>query len=313
MRNAVLILTGWIIFAFGLSAQDVILKATISRDSILIGEQVIYRLTLEYSGKAAMEWPRFSDTLGHGKIEILKTGDFSESGNENKKIRQQEITITCFDSGYYAIPPSFVVMNGDTIESNPLLLEVHTVEVDTTKAIRDIKEIYEEEFTFAEYLQSLWQWMKDNWYYFAGGAVLAGLLLFLLLRKKKNDEKPAVPALPEDVEALQKLKELDNKKLWQDGKIKEYYVELTDIIRNYIERRFKVPALEQTTDEIMHSLRFAEIKDENRHQLKALLKTSDLVKFAKEKPAGTENEQALKVSVDFIESTRIIKHQEEKE
>jgi len=312
MRHSIFITLFYLCSAIFTNAQEVSFTATLNKNKILIGEQVIYQIKLEYNGKAALEWPGFSDTLGMKQIEITGIGEVTGSGNEKRTIKQQQITITSFDSGYYAIPPCFVIYNGDTIESNPLTLEVHTVEVDTSKAIKDIKEIYEEEFSFAEYLQSIWEWMKEHWYVVAGGIVAIALLLFFLLRKKKTEEK-IVPKiiLPADVEAFQKLKELENKKLWQNGLIKEYYVELSDIVRGYIERRFSVPALEQTTNEIMHNLRFAEMKDESRQNLNILLKTSDLVKFAKEQPVAYENDTAMQKAVQFIESTKTVTPKEE--
>lgn len=312
MRNLLFIAISWITALA--NAQEISFKATLNKNKILIGEQVIYQLQLEYNGKVALEWPVFSDTLGIKQIEVIGVGEMTESGNEKRVIKQQQITITSFDSGFYAIPPALLIYNGDTIESNPLSLEVHTVEVDTSKAIKDIKEIYEEEFSFSEYMQSIWEWIKENWYYVAGGVAVIALLLFFLLRKKKPEEK-TIPKiiLPADVEALQKLKELENKKLWQNGLIKEYYVELSDVVRAYIERRYSVPALEQTTNEIMHNLRFAEMSDGARQNLTIILKTSDLVKFAKEQPVSYENDTAMQKSVQFIEMTTIIQHKEEKE
>ena len=314
MRKLFFILISFLYFVSSANAQDVSFKATLNKNKILIGEQVIYQIQFEYNGKAALEWPQFSDTLGSKHIEITAIGEMTESGNEKTMVKQQQITITVFDSGYYSIPPCFVIYNGDTIESNPVSLEVHTVEVDTSKAIKDIKEIYEEEYSFAEYLQSMWEWMKEHWYYVAGGIVAIAVLLFFLLRKKKPEEK-VIPKiiLPADVEAFQKLKILENKKLWQNDFIKEYYVELSDIIRGYIERRYSVQALEQTTNEIMHNLRFAEMKEEQRQNLNVLLKTSDMVKFAKEKPLGNENETAMQKAVQFIESTKTFTPKPEQE
>ena len=126
---------------------------------------------------------------------------------------------------------------------------MQTVAVDTTKQkLFPIKAIVDEPMVLDDFKPYLW------WVILAL-AVIGFLLYYFVFRKKKEEiEEVIIPALPPYEEAMEKLKELDGKLLWQNNKIKPYYSELTDIIRSYIERELKVPALESTTDELIETL-----------------------------------------------------------
>jgi UDP-glucose 4-epimerase len=115
--------------------------------------------------------------------------------------------------------------------------------------------------------------------------------------------KPKI-VVPPHIEALELLQQLRDEKLWQNGFEKEYHIRVSDIIRNYIERRFGLTALEQTTDEIMRHTRSIDLIDENlRFKLKQILSLSDMVKFAKELPLPNENEQSMENAILFVNST----------
>lgn len=130
---------------------------------------------------------------------------------------------------------------------------------------------------------------------------------------KARDIKPA-PKLPPHVIAIKALDELRNRKLWQNGKHKLYYSSLTDILRLYIEGRWSVGALEMTTDEIISALRDVDIKHDSRSNLVAILRTADMVKFAKALPDAEENEQLFTYAYYFVENTKsvVVEHNEDK-
>jgi hypothetical protein len=126
---------------------------------------------------------------------------------------------------------------------------------------------------------------------------------------KKN--KPLLPTRtsiePAHVIALRNLDLLKEAKLWQQGQVKQYYTNLTDIIRIYIEQRFEVPAMEQTSDEILASLRKIAIEDESCFAaLKEILLLADLVKFAKALPLPNENESNILNAYLFVNHTKEI-------
>ena len=110
--------------------------------------------------------------------------------------------------------------------------------------------------------------------------------------------------MPPHIIALQKLTAIGDKKLWQQEQTKQYHTEITDVIREYLESRYAIQAMEQTSDEIFASLRHMDISDENRNTLRQVLILADLVKFAKEKPAPFENEQSMDNAVAFVKKTQ---------
>ena len=205
--------------------------------------------------------------------------------------------LTSFDSGYFAIAPFTFIVDEDTanpVYTEPLLIQIQTVSVDTTKAIRDIKGPKDAPWNIKEIIP-----------YLIGGvaALLIALLLFYYLRKRKVKPEIVVekkPEIPPHVIALQKLQQLQDEKLWQEGKYKVYQVRLSDIVRTYIEARFHINAMEQTTDETMRSFRAVDMTEELRFKLKQLLMLSDMVKFAKEQPLPSEHEKSMEDAVAFV-------------
>ena len=130
--------------------------------------------------------------------------------------------------------------------------------------------------------------------------------MFLIIRKRRARIIPEEPiiVIPAHIKAKQRLEELKGKELWQNGLQKEYNVQLTEIIQQYITDKYKVPTKEKTSSEILDSIRFVEMNSQNKNNLRQLLMLSDLVKFAKEKPTEDENNQVLKNAFDFIVSTK---------
>lgn len=97
-----------------------------------------------------------------------------------------------------------------------------------------------------------------------------------------------------------------NKKIWQQGRLKEYHTELTDVIREYISRRFTVSSVEQTSDETLRALRpLLSDQKELFDQLRKMLTLADLVKFAKWTTTPDENEQSLRSAYSFVKETTI--------
>src|ERR1051326_8121835 len=239
------------------------LKATAELDTnaILIGQQTKLTLKVEYKtdqGEMKIDFPKLNDTIIK-QIEIVnqsKVEKFIPDSNDMSRLAQkQTLIITSFDSGYYAIPPFKFFLNGDTtkpITTEALLLSVNTVAVDTTKNIKDIKPPIEVPFSWKEYLPYL--------YYGLGAlAILTGIFFLIRYYLKKRKKKPVpeiiVPKIPAHIPALERLEKLKEEKLWQQGKLKEYHSEISEILRQYIEHRFFIPAMEQVSDEIVYAFR----------------------------------------------------------
>ncbi len=138
----------------------------------------------------------------------------------------------------------------------------------------------------------------------AGSVVLvgAGLVLFLLLRKKKLPPEKRVPPHILAFEELRRLREMN---LIEQGRIKEFYIAITNIVRFYIERRFGIRAPEQTTEEFLEAVSRDHVFDTpTRSTLKQFLSHCDMVKFAKYQPEITEIQKAFDITRDFIEQTK---------
>ncbi|HTB32818.1 MAG TPA: hypothetical protein VK808_12375 [Bacteroidia bacterium] len=290
-----------------LNAQQVQVNARIDSTSILIGNQAHIHLTVAYDAKNGVpqiQWPQIADSLV-SKIEVIsktKISTVTDSAHPSLQQQTQDITISGFDSGYYAIPPFQFVINGDTehaLSTEAMMLQVNMVHVDTAKGIKDIKGPIQVPFNILEILP-----------YIGYGLLIALALLalyyFIVRAARKQKpliiEKPKV-IIPPHVKALEELEKLALRKLWQEGKIKEYYTGITEILRAYIQERYGIGAPEMTTDEIMYALKRKDISELQKGKLRDILVLSDLVKFAKENPLPTEHESCFNASIDFVNET----------
>lgn len=283
--------------------------AKLDRTELLIGQQAHLEVSVTYrvdkGTPTTIQWPAIADTLT-GHVEVVHDSGVDtilpkKDADPTLFSQVRTLTLTSWDSGYWAVPPLRLVINGDTTETEPMLLTVNTVAVDTTGAIKDIKEIYE--------VRSTWlDWLHDHWPWVAGGVALVAIVVVLVLylrrraRRPKTDEPPA-PALPLHVRTLSALEDIDRRKLWQQGLLKQYHSEVTDVLRAYVEERFGVPALESTTDELLGALRMSSMNADQREQLANLLRLADMVKFAKWTPLPTENEHLLAGAVKLVQQT----------
>ncbi len=292
------------------SAQSPAPQAKLDRDVILIGQQAHLDLSVSYrvdkGENTNIVWPSVTDTLT-GHIDVVHDSGLDTilpSGDQDPFLFKQTrtLTITSWDSGYWAVPPFRFVINGDTTETEAMLITVNTVEVDTAAAFKDIKEIYE--------VPSSWMdWVRDNWKWLAGGAAVIAVIMAVILwlvrraRRPKPEAAPPAVVLPLHTRTLQALEEIEKQKLWQQGLVKEYQSQVTDVLRAYIEQRFNVPALESTTDDLLASLRVSSMNTAQRDQLANMLRMADMVKFAKWTPLPAENEQLMAGAIKLVQQT----------
>lgn len=283
-------------------SQPVNIKAELDTNSMLIGQQRKLTVTVSAPEKLNVKMPLLTDSVG--KLEILTLLKPDTAFQAGLKTISQKLLVTCWDTGFIAIPPIVVqyAQAGDTAliatESEPFLLRVNTVPVDTTKAIREIKPVVELPWTFAEL-----------WPYIAAGLILiaaiAGLIYYLKKHKRNvKQEEIIVPPKPAYDIAMQELIRLKEEKLWQNGNYKLYHTRITDILRTYMHRRFGFDAMEMITDEILMQTAIKKLNSTCFSKLQFLLQTADLVKFAKMNPIATENEQCLTNAFDFLAETK---------
>ncbi|MCC6599092.1 MAG: hypothetical protein IT223_00285, partial [Crocinitomicaceae bacterium] len=186
----------------------------------------------------------------------------------------------------------------DSIYTELLTIKVESVAVDTTQVIKNIKGPMEMPFHWGEILH----------YIVAISVCLLLLALFLwwLKTRKKPAEIMQTASRPAHESSMEELEALQQKELWQKGRYKEYQIEVSDIIRTYIEKRFSVPAMELTSDETLHHFSGKRLSVEAIEKLEYILLLADTVKFAKAVPLGTEHELSMKYAKDFVNMTKQI-------
>lgn len=295
----ILLILCWLLIPAGLQSQYVEIRAKLDTNQVTIGDQ--FNLYLFVSQPVGIEvgFPDITDSLA-GKIEVLRQSKIDTLIINDRIELKRKIMLTCFDSGIYEIPPLPFTMSSaewnDSLFSNPVFLAVNTVPLDSV--IRDIKQPIQVPVSFAEIYPFI--------LIAIGIAAITYFIVYLLRRRKRKEPVFSItrPQEPAHLIALRELDELKEAKLWQSNEYKQYYTRLTEIIRLYIERRFNIPAMEQTTYDIMLSWKNAGYNDRNLYDiLKQLLNLADLVKFAKEKPLPSENEINLNNAYVFVRNT----------
>jgi hypothetical protein len=181
----------------------------------------------------------------------------------------------------------------------------------TLYRIKDIKEdLYNTPFNFAEFWYYFKKYFKQYWWILVVAILLAAGIIYFLMFYKKN-KKPIFmrvkPKLPAHVIALEKLEQIRKEKIWSHGKVKEFHVQITDVIREYIENRFNIYAIEMTTSEILQAINdYTNTKESEKLKLKQVLELADAVKFAKYRSLQNENDLSLSNSFEFVENTKEI-------
>lgn len=295
--------TAYIIAAQNAASQDINIKASFDSIGILVGDQIFFNIIAEQPVGANISFPLFTDSIVD-KIEVLSAIQPDTLYLSPQKIRiSRKYLITGFDSGDYKIDfikfPYTINGNNDTAYSNALIFYVRALPITEPDKIADIKPVIELPYTFKEIAT----------YILAGLGIwlIIALIVYIIVRwrqKKPIFNFPVKPVEPPHVIAFRMLEQIRNEKLWQQGLYKQYYSGLTDILRDYIEKRLKVPAMESTTDEIITDLKNNTLIDNKlKEELRNMLTAADLVKFAKAEPMPNENENAWTFVYEFVSKT----------
>ena len=275
-------------------------EISLNKTSFKIGEQT--KLSIAFNNaknEADVILPLFliGDEIAKN-IEVVSVSPIETNIVKGKTNYTQSISITGFLPGKYTIEPQIVLYNNDSIHSNKLDIEITTIAVDTTKDIKDIKPIYEENFEEESRL-AFWQ---ANWWWIVllGLLLILGILYLILMKKKVVNKTKTKAKLPPHQFALKRLESIEKNELWQQDKIKEYYSSVTDVIRLYLEERYSIKANELTSNQIYLNLEKSAIDADSTKKLKDVFDLADLVKFAKAKPGKQENEKLMKEAKSFV-------------
>ena len=266
--------------------------ATLDSNTILIGQQINFTITNKVTSTKI--WPTYNEFLVEG-IEIIKASKIDTTD----AVITQEFVITAWDSGSYFIPPIAFSENSKT---EALLLNVQTIILAEDAELKDIQQPIEEPIGWSD----IWPWLL--------GILILSLIIFILRKYVFNKNKPSIiikpkVIIPADISALKELNALEKAKIWQEGNVKEYHSQLSEIIRRYTENRFQFIALELTTDEILQELKSI-LSDDQLNNLSTLLQRADLAKFAKNKPIDTENMESMVLAKGFVNTTKQTKRNE---
>lgn len=287
-------------------------RAFLDTNVIGFADQTVLHLQVKTNKNTPVAFPEFRGDSLFDYVEIVKYLPV-DTVNLNPFTLEKKYIITSFKDSIRNIIPIPILVGKDTIYTNPLRFYVvplkmdssEVAKLDTTQMIPvfDIKNVYDVKFTFKEFWLRFGRWILLALIFIA----LIGVIVWLIIRYKNNKpirilEKPSEPA---HLIALRRLAELKEKKLFENDKIKEFYSELIDILRTYIEHRFGIYAMERTSAEIIADFEIRKILEKDKlNNLKSLLMISDLAKFAKHKPTSDIGEHNFDEVKYFVEQTK---------
>ncbi len=255
--------------------------SSIDSTSIKIGEQVTYKIEVEADSTDFVVFPEGQTFL---PLEVIESYKVDTTKLNDKFNLIKKYGLTQFDSGVYTIPRQKIIIGTKTFLTDSLKVEVNNIVVDTTKqGLFDIKPIIEVD-------KSPSKWWLYLIYILLILALVSGLLYWFVWREKPLSKEEKIALLPPYERAKLALQELDSSEFLQNEEIKEYYSELTGIIRKYLDEKVYDHALESTTEELINRLHLLkdgqqiDLSKEDIKSIETILKRADLVKFAKSKP-----------------------------
>ena len=296
-------------------AQVTFLRGRTDADTIVVGQPFDYQLSLTIPKDYFVEWKQFGDTLSKS-IDVINVEDIKTTAinNSDNVIMTQNLKLTSFDTGYVYVPEIAITYSKSlqdsikyTLRTDEKELYVTTIAVDTTQAFRPIKGVMRQGFTAKE----VFPWV-------ALAIIIAGVVYLIIYLKKHKKTKEVVveekkkPTIPAIITARAKLAEMKDNEVWNTPKTKDYYTDLTDIAREYLEGQFEIDAIEMTTDEIMDAVNQLDLSNLTKSKLQDTLTTADLVKFAKANPSAEQNKQSFSDINNFVEDSYIYFQEEEK-
>lgn len=298
-----LLVIGTSSLAFPIEEKSLIsVESKVDRAIITIGDRIIYTLTIKSDHRIRLDPIPLGSNLGAFEIKDYKSYA-PEKDEDGKIINRSEYNITTFTTGEYVIPPieiTYTDPNGNkkSIASERIFITVKSVgatqaEMEDIRGLKppiDIKG-------------------ASRILYIVGLFLLAaGIFAWFYLRSKAKALK--IPEIPEELKrpawevAISELQALKHSDLLKKNQVKQYYINLSEILRKYIQRRFQILALDRTTQEIKQELKGIKIDPGIIELIHNFLKDCDLVKFAKFSPTEKKTDENLREGVEIVESTK---------
>ncbi len=301
-----------LVFALGASAQSEQpeVRAQITPDSVLLGDEVLLTIDVKKDQVQVVGFPVF-DTGENGELELIEELplDTVERDGRRQHLRKR-YRLAAYGEGTIVLgrtPLAYLDKNiNDTIYSaDSLVLYIEPIQIDTTTmTINDIKRPKDMPLRWGEFSGYLWRGALIVLLFVA----LVALVIWLIHKYNVKMPNPFRPkeVIPPHVVAIKALEALHHQKLWQNNRHKDYYSGITDILRRYMADRYDFGAMEMTTDEIVAAIAAIDMPEKSRSDLYEILRTADLVKFAKAVPDEQYNERAYLDAYYFVEETKAV-------
>mgnify|MGYP001182348910 CR=1 FL=1 len=286
-----------LLLAVPISAQQITVKAVTDSSKYKVGDYITYKLEFAYDKNIKINYPSVKDSIKN--LEFIKEELPSKNESDKKIMESRVFVFSKYDSSIVNIP-SYKVYYTDGqsqnfVAVNPVTITVEKIAVDTTKDIQDVKPPVEIPFNWVLALII---------FGIAAALAFTGYYLYKHFKSKNLPKAKPEPKIPPYELALIQLKSLNEKQLWQNGQIKEYHSEITEIVRRYFEARFGFLALEMTTGEMLKCLEQSKEGNEIKILAEKFFGNADLVKFAKFVPMPSVNGEMMEQALDIVEKTR---------
>lgn len=297
-------LTVSLLLAVGNAWGRMSIKASVDSSQITMGYQTAIKLDIVDNAKATSQVIVDKATFP-AQVEIVDWiyGDTTDLGNDLVEMKRA-LVVQSFDSGVYSIPPFLLVNGPDTVRSNPLTLKVNPVDV---SQMSDINPLAPPAEFMSKWYDWLPDWITDYWLWILLGLlVIAGAVCgyLIMTRKVAVNILPQKKRLPPDQIAFNRLNALKDAQLWEKGQEKEYYTRLIDILRDYLQERFGINAMEMTSSQILKALSSNEETRLPHRYMQKVVEIADYVKFAKVRPMPDDNVRSFQNAMQFVEETR---------
>lgn len=306
-RIYILFVAGFLLFAVPGQAQksNISIESRVDKSRITIGDLITYTLTVRHAPEIEVKEIPIAANLGMFEVRDYK---IHEPRRIDGQLSQQyDYVISTFETGEFVIPFLEVRYSaqGDTtvkaLQTEEIKIFVESMKPSETGDIRDIKPPVEIPRNYRQLIIVA---------AIVIGLIALALFIFLLIKRYRAGKsllarRPKPPRPPDEV-ALESLDALIQKDLLRQGRVKQFYIEISEIIRRYIEGRFDIIALEMTTHQLLQQMRQRELEAQHIDMMTELMELSDLVKFAKYHPDENENQQIVRLAYDFIHQTRIV-------
>jgi hypothetical protein len=284
---------------------SIAVNSTVDRDRILIGDVITYSLIVERDADVEVVMPSLAQNLG--MFEIRNYEVLEPQKVDGKTVEQTDYLISTFDTGDYVIPDLEINyrVQGDSswqvIKTEPIDIFVESLNPDEAGDIRDIKPPLTPP---RDYTMLIWMII------FAV-LIIAAILFAIYYIKRLREGKSIIPRRstpprPAHEIAFEQLNALKKSDLIAQNRIKDFYTEVSDTLRRYIQNRYFILAMEKTTSELLDDMAANGLADEYNETVRSVLTQSDFVKFAKFIPPAEQHDNTWQLAYDYVDATKLI-------